>query len=136
MSTPRGIRNNNPGNIEYRALTRWRGQIGSDGRFVRFDTPEHGIRALAVLLHNYQKIYGLSSIRQLITRWAPPTDNNDTEAYIASVSRITGIGPNDLITLSEPDILDSLVEAVIRQENGVQPYTDHQIALGIVSALG
>jgi len=134
--TALGIRNNNPGNIRYRAVTRWRGQIGSDGRFVRFDTPEHGIRALAVLLCNYQRMYKLSTIRQIITRWAPPTDNNDTEAYIASISKVTGIGPSDLIKLSEAKTLDVLVQAIIHQENGVQPYTDHQIALGVAAALG
>ncbi|HFX8036006.1 TPA: hypothetical protein ACIF5E_004931, partial [Escherichia coli] len=42
----RGIRNNNPGNLEYSKTNPWVGQTGDDGRFAKFETPEHGIRAL------------------------------------------------------------------------------------------
>ena len=51
MSQPRGIRNNNPGNIEHNG-TNWQGMDNPphDGRFIRFVTPQYGIRAMARVL--------------------------------------------------------------------------------------
>ncbi|MFU2316820.1 hypothetical protein [Rahnella sp. PCH160] len=54
-SPARGLRNNNPGNIEASDANPWEGQIGSDGRFAKFETPEHGIRALGKNLLSYQR---------------------------------------------------------------------------------
>ncbi|MDR8284944.1 hypothetical protein FPK77_25135, partial [Acinetobacter baumannii] len=54
-SDARGIRNNNPGNLEASSSNPWVGQTGSDGRFAKFETPEHGIRALGRNLISYQR---------------------------------------------------------------------------------
>src|SRR3569833_3001877 len=82
----RGLRNNNPGNIR-KTATDWRGEVvGSDSAFETFATPEAGIRALAVLLRNYQRKYGLRTVRAIITRYAPPSENN-TESYVSAVAR-------------------------------------------------
>src|SRR3569832_207317 len=81
----RGLRNNNPGNIR-KTATDWRGEVvGSDSAFETFATPEAGIRALAVLLRNYQRKYGLRTVRAIITRYAPPSENN-TESYVSAVA--------------------------------------------------
>ena len=90
--------------------------------------PIYGIRALAKLLNNYQSRYGLNTIRELITRWAPPIENI-TAAYIANVARIVGIDADKQITVD--DYLPSLVPAIIQHENGDQPYSREQIAEGI-----
>ena len=76
-SQPRGIRNNNPGNIE-RNATRWAGMTAeqTDPRFVVFTSPEYGFRALARTLLTYQRKYGLLSIEDMIGRWAPPNEND------------------------------------------------------------
>jgi len=75
VSVPRGIRNRNPGNIR-RSGDRWKGlaPLQTDPAFSVFETPVWGIRAMAVILRNYQKRYGLKSLAQLIGRWArqPP----------------------------------------------------------------
>jgi len=64
MSTPRGIRNQNPGNIDYNSRNDWQGQIGKEpgGRFAIFDTPENGIRALGKLLLNCRSKNAIPSV--------------------------------------------------------------------------
>ncbi len=86
---PRGIRNNNPGNIVWSARNNWQGQLPHnpkiEPRFARFDTAHNGIRALAKLLLNYRKVYGLRTVESLIARWAPSNENN-TRAYASAVA--------------------------------------------------
>lgn len=131
----RGIRNNNPGNLEASWAFSWQGQNGTDGRFATFATPEHGIRALGVNLLSYQR-RGLDTISKIISRWAPPQDNNDTTAYIQNVSQALGVSPTTRLDVTSPDVLRALSKAIIRQENGNVPFTDEVINSGVFSALG
>ena len=55
---------------------KWVGQIGANKGFAEFDTQEHAIRAWLVLMRTYRKKYGLTTIRGIINRFAPPTENN------------------------------------------------------------
>lgn len=92
---PRGIRNNNPGNIEDGPFARsLPGYRGSDGRFAIFDSPEAGINAGGELLNRYAA-RGVVTPAQIINRWAPPSDGNPTQAYAQYVARRLGIGVND-----------------------------------------
>ena len=59
----------------------WLGMTGTRRGFVEFDTREHGIRAWLVLMRNYRRQYGCRTVRQIVTRFAPPSEN-DTERYI------------------------------------------------------
>lgn len=123
---PRGIRNNNPGNIEFRAENPWRGQTGSDGRFARFATPEAGLRALAVDLGTKSR-RGLNSVSAILNTYAPPSDN-DTRAYIARVTegltRTMGrrVSATERLDLNDPRVRGALMGAIIHHENGSQPY--------------
>jgi len=124
-SKSRGIRNNNPLNIRVSG-DNWQGSNGDDGEFVTFETPEKGIRAAARILKNYRDKYGLKSVGQIITRWAPPSENN-TASYIKNVAKKVGVSASD-------DLLDyeyqSLISAMIHHENGQQPYSASVIADG------
>jgi len=113
----RGYRNRNPGNIEHNPANKWQGldTPPSDGRFCRFRTHQHGIRALAMLLTTYQDRHGLRTIRGIISRWAPAGEN-DTAAYIAAVARRTGFDPADELDLHRHEHLRPLVEAIIAHE--------------------
>lgn len=92
---PRGIRNNNPGNIEDGAFARsLPGYRGSDGRFAIFDSPQAGINAGGELLARYAA-RGVVTPAQIINRWAPPSDGNPTQAYAQYVAQRLGIGVND-----------------------------------------
>ena len=133
-SQPRGIRNNNPGNIE-RNATRWAGMTAeqTDPRFVVFTSPEYGFRALARTLLTYQRKYGLLSIEDMIGRWAPPNEN-DTGAYVAAVASAVGVEPDAPIDLANcTRLFVRLLRAICVHENGMCPYSeaviDHGLAL-------
>ncbi|EAA7887221.1 hypothetical protein MB90_003625 [Salmonella enterica subsp. enterica] len=131
----RGIRNNNPGNLEYSKTNPWVGQTGDDGRFAKFETPEHGIRALGRNLMSYQR-QGIDTVSEIINRWAPPTDNNDTTSYIKAVCEQLGVKADEPLDSSNPDTLKALCAAIIHHENGNQPYSDQQLTSGVSAALG
>lgn len=116
----RGLRNNNPGNIRQNS-DNFLGEIkpSTDPAFKQFESIEYGYRAIFVTLNTYQKKYGLSTIRAMISRWAPPKDNNDTEAYIRAVSSESGVPENSRITSTNKDVMIPIVAAISRVENGV-----------------
>lgn len=128
---PRGIRNNNPGNIRYTG-TAWRGLATppSDGAFCIFTHSMFGLRALAVLLRNYNRYHGIRTIKRIIARFAPDTENN-TAAYILSICKATGFDDSAQLDLEDETVLLPLMKAIIKHENGKQPYTDEQILEGI-----
>lgn len=133
---PRGIRNNNPGNID-RTAEKWQGMAddqSSDSRFIVFVSPEWGIRAMAKILRNYGKKYGINSVGGIINRWAPPVEN-DTGSYVRQVAEALGVDKHERINLEDPAILVSLIKSIIKHENGIQPYDDSQIAEGVRRAL-
>ena len=135
LLAPRGIRNNNPGNI--RKGNDWQGERASqdDAAFEQFTAPEYGIRALGKTLLNYQTRYGLKTLRGIITRWAP-TSENDTEAYIAQVAKAVGKPAGvDIDLRADRAAFEALVKAIIKHENGQQPYADSVIRAGIDMAL-
>ena len=76
---------------------------------------------------------GLKNIKQMIGRWAPPNEN-DTGAYVRVVAASVGVGPNDEINAHDYAVLRPLTLAIIRHENGQQPYTDAEIDAGLVLA--
>lgn len=130
---PRGIRNNNPGNIR-KTGDAWQGQIEFDLEFCQFINPEFGIRAMARILLNYEKHHQLHTIDELILRWAPPEDGNKTASYADFVARRMGIGRDQVINV-KPHLF-ALVRAMIEFENGIQPYDCETISNGIVMAVG
>lgn len=125
---PRGIRNNNPGNIEWGDP--WQGLLlideRTDERFCQFVDPSWGIRALARVLITYQDKRraadgsAIDTVTEIIYRWAPPNEN-DTEAYIAAVCEQTGFREDEIIDLHCYDDARPLVEAIIRHECGRGP---------------
>ncbi|EOE2144752.1 hypothetical protein ACKCRG_003985 [Serratia marcescens] len=134
-SAARGLRNNNPGNIEASDKNPWEGQTGSDGRFAKFETPEHGIRALGKNLLAYQA-KGFDTVAEIVNRWAPASDGNNTDAYIKALCGALGVGANDQVDMSNPRTLAALCTGIVKHENGSQPYTDEQIGAGVSAALG
>lgn len=131
-SIPPGIRNNNPGNI--RSGQRFLGEVGVDSYgFAVFDKPENGIRAIAVdLLTKMER--AVDTVREIITRWAPPKENN-TEAYIRAVCVALGVKDDDILSLNHADLLCRFVRAIIVHENGWCPYPDSMIEDGVQDVL-
>jgi hypothetical protein len=111
----RGIKNNNPGNIKISG-DEWVGAVGHDGKFIKFSRIEYGIRAMAKILRTYQNKHGLKTIRDIIHRWAPKTENK-TEDYIKFVSRETGIPPDQALNLNKDGPLALIINTMIKFEN-------------------
>lgn len=93
MQTSRGLRNCNPLNIIKTKNTVWLGQIHTDAEktFCQFSEMVYGCRAALKLLRTYYTKYDCTTLRRIISRWAPETENN-VLAYVRNVSRMTGIG--------------------------------------------
>lgn len=123
---PRGIRNNNPGNLNYVGQAGATKEAGPNGRFAVFQTAEEGLQALANQLRRYGS-RGINSVRAIISKFAPSSENN-TQAYINSVSKGLGIGSDSALDLNDPRVLQSLMGAIIKVENGKNPYSAEQIA--------
>lgn len=147
MSTPRGVRNRNPGNIDYNPRNAWQGQLGLEEgvakpRFARFDHPENGIRALGKLLINYCGKdgmpgvggKGIDTVLETINRWAP-SNENDTQAYASAVAKRLGVKPTDPINIKDSATLRGMVLSIIIHENGGNPYPLAIIDEGVRRAL-
>lgn len=133
----RGERNNNPGNIR-KSKDNWVGQTGNDGEFVTFATPAHGIRATGKNLLSYAR-QGYVTPEQIITRWAPPEDDNDTPAYIEYVSNYLDVPADQPLDLTDLNTLTRLSMAIMIKENGqrsAESIAKEDITSGIQSALG
>lgn len=114
---PRGLRNNNPGNIR-RNSDVFQGEVNPsrDKDFKQFKTMAHGYRAVFKILSNYYRNYKLDTIRKMIEHWAPENENN-TAAYVSLVCSYSGIGPDDLISFDREQMI-RIVAGMSKVENG------------------
>lgn len=127
---PRGVRNNNPGNLIHSSRFRWAGeQLPPDGPYCRFDLPFHGLRALAKNLRAYETRDGCDTLAKMVTRFAPPEENATAE-YIADVEMDARISRDDKPGTQDDNRLSRIMAAIIKHENRtpgvawVSPYTD------------
>lgn len=130
----RGIRNNNPGNIDYNPRNKWQGELPFDPniepRHCRFVKPEYGIRALLKLLRTYSTYQGkqgigcgkIDTVEEIIERWAPAKDRNNTEGYINRVCKETGFNRRDCLDVYDKNTAFKMAKAIVQVENGQQPY--------------
>lgn len=137
---PRGVRLNNPGNIEITKI-KWQGKVtpSADPRFEQFISPEMGIRAIARdLLTGYKR--GSDTVAEIIAEWAPPSENN-TKAYIQSICMAMHVSPDTVVDVDKCHVMLPLIKAIIRHENGdpskhgrVEWYSDDVILTAMRSA--
>lgn len=117
---PRGLRNRNPGNIR-RSSVRYKGETESrDAAFKAFHSMAWGYRAMFVLLHTYRVRHGIATLRGMIARWAPPAEN-DTEAYLRTVVRRSGVDPDTEIDTRDRSAMTCIAAAMAHVENGTEP---------------
>ena len=129
QGTPRGIRNNNPGNIRYGDFAYKHGATGRDsGGFAIFPSMEMGMAAERALLSNYVA-RGDDTVRKIISKYAPASEN-DTNGYINQVSKKLGIGSDQKLTATH---IDAIAQAIYAQENGAR-YSDPLAAANMASA--
>lgn len=116
---PRGLRNNNPLNIEAGPFAQGQpGFTGSDGRFARFETPQQGVEAADRLLQSYAA-RGLTTPIAIVSRWAPAGDgNNNPTAYANAVAQKMGVRADQPINMADPGVRQQLISAMAEMENG------------------
>ena len=127
---PRGLRNNNPLNIRH-GHSQWQGRSKeqNDREFVCFLTMSMGYRAAWKILQTYYETFTKAGktfcLYQIIHRWAPPQDNNDTAHYLHYVLKLTGKA--GMQPLPEPRtaegyrVLLPIIVAMTCVENGIKP---------------
>lgn len=128
---PRGMRNNNPGNIRI-SKTNWKGKLSDQERkdrsFEQFSKYWYGVRSLIVLLSTYYFKYDLKTIEKIINRFAPPVENQ-TESYVQLVCKGTGFKARQIF-IWERENVKLLVREIARHENGRDPLiSDNLFAL-------
>ena len=135
--TTRGIRLNNPGNIR-KGVVRWVGQtsLQPDPAFVQFIAPAYGFRAMVKLFLTYRG-RGLGTVREIISAWAPETEN-DTAAYIADVADRSGFHPDAPIDVRDPATAIALAYAITLHEQADAWPLDYHDAVkeGAAMAIG
>lgn len=113
---PRGVRNRNPCNLR-RSRDPWQGlaEEQDDDQFFTFKTAAFGIRAAARVLINYQDRYDICTIRGIINRWAPPSEN-DTDKYIDTICQRTGLDADIKLDMQRYGDIEPLLTAMIQVE--------------------
>ncbi|WP_370559421.1 hypothetical protein [Edwardsiella tarda] len=123
-----GFRNHNPGNLRDASNT-----TGKNGGFSTFANDSDGMSAMARQLMLYGD-RGNNTLDGIIHTYAPGSENN-TRAYIDSVSKSTGLGERQRIDLHDPEVLKTLMAAMIKHESGTQPYTEDDLSNSIRTAI-
>jgi len=122
-TTPLGaydILRNNPGN-----LRSWGGH-NEVGGYAVFNTAQGGLNAMSHQLQLYGS-RGIDTLSKIINTYAPASDHNNDPAYIAAVEKATHFLPNQKLNLENPNILASLMRAMIQHEQGRDPYPKKMI---------
>ncbi len=139
---PRGIRNNNPGNLNYVGQNGATLEEHSTPRFARFNSAFEGFAALGKQIKAYyngtSKAAGyqkLQSVEDIISRFAPASENN-TQAYINKLSKMLGVGRGDSLNIQDPQVLATLMNGITQIENGKNPYAPEMVLKAAQSAVG
>lgn len=109
---------NNPANIRYSPLNKWKGSTEPLNGFCQFETIYYGVRALILTLRTYIIKHKLTSVDQIIKRFAPPTENN-TRLYISYVCNVLlsrGLNTDNIVVYTPA--FNVLVAAICKYETG------------------
>ncbi len=113
----RGIRNNNPGNLNFAGQKGATLESGPNARFASFPTMLEGVAALDRQVMLYLK-RGKNTIDQIIDIYAPSSDGNNTSSYKSYLSQYTGLGVKEKIDASNFEVMKKLIQGIINHENG------------------
>lgn len=134
-SAPRGIRNNNPGNLNYVGQAGATMEDGEGGRFAVFESMQHGIAALYKQLQLYFK-RGINTLSSIVKTYAPASDNNNVDAYISALTKATGKGANEVLDSGDTATIARLMKGIVDHENGKGYISSSDIMGGIQLGAG
>lgn len=121
---PKGVRNNNPGNLRF---ANQQGAVKTADNFARFDTYDQGVRALDNQLDLYYTGRSVAaggvpktSVREIISIYAPTTEN-PTNNYIETVASRMGVNPDEEIPIDRlPNLRNEIIRVELGKFNGKQ----------------
>ncbi|EEP1124208.1 hypothetical protein HAZ64_002234 [Salmonella enterica] len=134
-SAPRGIRNNNPGNLNYAGQAGATMEGGEGGRFAVFESMQHGVAALYKQLQLYFK-RGINTLSSIVKTYAPASDNNNVDAYISALTKATGKGDNEVLDSGDTATIARLMKGIVDHENGKGYISSSDIMGGIQLGAG
>lgn len=134
-SAPRGIRNNNPGNLNYVGQAGATMEGGEGGRFAVFESMQHGVAALYKQLQLYFK-RGINTLSSIVKTYAPASDNNNVDAYISALTKATGKGANAVLDSGDTATIARLMKGIVDHENGKGYISSSDIMGGIQLGAG
>lgn len=132
---PRGIRNNNPGNLNYAGQAGATLEGGEGGRFAVFESMQHGVAALYKQLQLYFK-RGINTLSSIVKTYAPASDNNNVDAYISALTKATGKGANEVLDSGDTATMARLMKGIVDHENGKGYISSSDIMGGIQLGAG
>lgn len=136
LANTRGYRNRNPGNVEDNGQP-WQGLDNprNDGRFMRFQkysdsNPDYyGLRVIARLLTSYSR-EGIDTVAEEVGRYS----ETDVSAYIENIAKELGVSQDGHIDFADATVQLHTIRAIVKQENGMNLYSDSQIMEAIQGA--
>lgn len=137
QAAPRGVRNNNPGNIASLTPTAWVGAYAiDDAGYLIFKRKIDGVRAIVINLRLYNLKHRLCTVNGIIRRWTNISDTPEQQArYVAFVASRLGVRPGQRLNMNDPLVIYRLTRAIVFYENGQDPYSD-RLYLAIFPTLG
>ncbi|MDH1171454.1 hypothetical protein [Pantoea agglomerans] len=129
-SSPRGIRNNNPGNLNFAGQAGATKEGGENGRFAVFESMRDGISALYRQIQLYFS-RGVNTIESVVNKYAPANDNNNVQAYIKQLVGATGKQADEKLSGEDTETVFKLIRGIINHENGKGYVSDQDILSGI-----
>lgn len=116
---PRGIRNNNPGNIKWSSANNWDGQTGQDASgFAVFSDATYGLRAMFLTLKSYAGELSPFAIQTIGPRWTSGDPGASQSAWMATASAISGLGQTQVLDPNDAGQMQALVDGIVAAENG------------------
>ena len=130
-----GYKGCNPLNVKVFG-NKWDGLIGNDEKqHGIFATPMDGIRAGVKVIQCYDKKYGINTVEGIISRFAAAEDSTRS-AYINNVCKAVGVAPDEKLDVKNPEVMQKLITAMIKQEIGGVAYSEETIVTGVLAGLG
>jgi hypothetical protein len=151
QDTPVAILFNNPGAIVRYGANKWLGAIYTPESLLdyqrsrrqdleRFEHPQRGIRAIAIILLNKRR-RGLNTVRKIIEDYAPPSraggdnSNQATENYVQTVAKAVGVDADTEISVFDWYVMFNMVRAIVSVECAKQDqYPDEMYNLALIEA--
>ena len=118
LSNPLNVRTNNAGNIKYIERNNWVGQTGQENGFAVFDTKEHGLRAMKIVIK--ANIRATNNVDAFVVRYAgEPNETIHTQHLINYATAIKDKLGRDFILETDTELLAPLM---VYLEGGKEAY--------------